>query len=336
MSEEMAVSSDPRTSLSSNTNKVPESDQKTSFVDAAALPTGTAASELAFVAPPTRGGAAEVATETSSSADDPTGFAETSGKQEEHTASFGQDGLFTVVPSAAPESPSLGTNSPPDRLLRVTVTSTFTVTSCEPTVTNCPLGKLLTSTVVLDATAHSGGGSGGDPTAAGTTATTYTLPLPCGKGETGCTTPTTVPEQAVATTRLTTQSEAVAAGSCTDCATREPTPLPPSSRPSSLTAPTPAQSRPDAANQTLPGQTCSDCSQTLVPPARPATSTAGSEDAPETPPSSVAVSPSEACTSCGDPTSSLVTGQGARQSRSSAQLSAAAVGLALFIAFAGL
>lgn len=171
-------------------------------------------------------------------------------------------GMHTLPPVTV--SPQSSTESATIVSSKVTVTKTFTITSCAPTVTNCPIGKLTTSIVVLDATSQLlGGGKPKPPAQPGTTAV-YTLPpFMCGKGATDCSTPTALPTEVVTVMPLTTKPVAVTVDACLSCALPSVVAPPPEGQWTAVKTTLTRAQGVITIKRPPPGE-CLDCTQSMV------------------------------------------------------------------------
>ncbi|KAL5090968.1 hypothetical protein Trisim1_003932 [Trichoderma cf. simile WF8] len=151
-----------------------------------------------------------------------------------------------------------GTTAAPTYTSTFTTTNVYTITSCPPSVTNCPVGHVTTEVVELYTTWCPIENGGGSPTAPPKTAppeitATYTLPntYTCKGGQNTCSDANTTPH-VIVVTPIVTQTAPVEIPSCTTCAAVVPTPSGIASTPVSTTAVPPATA--PAATNSSPAQ----------------------------------------------------------------------------------
>ncbi|RFU73371.1 secreted aspartic ase [Trichoderma arundinaceum] len=137
--------------------------------------------------------------------------------------------------SAAPSghgtttAPGYGTTAAPTLTSTFTTTHVYTITSCPPSVTNCPVGHVTTEVVTSYTTWCPV--ENGSPTAAPSVppapevTATYTLPntYTCSQGKDSCSNPQTTPH-VIVVTPIVTQTAPVQIPYCTTCAAVVPTP----------------------------------------------------------------------------------------------------------------
>lgn len=125
-------------------------------------------------------------------------------------------------------APGYGTTAAPTYTSTFTTTNVYTITSCPPSVTNCPVGHVTTE-IVTAYTTWCPVEDGGSPTApprpaAPEITATYTLPntYTCSQGQNTCSNPQTAPH-VIVVTPIVTQTAPVKIPYCTTCAAAVPT-----------------------------------------------------------------------------------------------------------------
>ncbi|KAH6611300.1 aspartic proteinase [Trichoderma cornu-damae] len=147
------------------------------------------------------------------------------------TASYSVPHLTTGVASGhgTTTARANGTTASPTLTSTFTTTRVYTITSCPPSVTNCPVGHVTTEIITSYTTWCPV--ENARPTAfpilpsVPEVTATYTLPntYTCSKGKDTCTNPQTAPH-VIVVTPIVTQTAPVAIPSCTTCAAVIPTP----------------------------------------------------------------------------------------------------------------
>ncbi|PNP53373.1 hypothetical protein THARTR1_06067 [Trichoderma harzianum] len=166
---------------------------------------------------------------------------------------FGNGTVVYSVPSLSTTAPSdlsttaaagAGTTAAPTYTSTFTKTNVYTITSCPPSVTNCPVGHVTTEVVELYTTwcpVENGSPTAPPKTAPPEITATYTLPntYTCKGGQNTCSDAQTAPH-VIVVTPIVTQTAPVAIPSCTTCAAVVPTPSGIASTPVSTSAVPPA------------------------------------------------------------------------------------------------
>ncbi|KAL7790916.1 aspartic peptidase domain-containing protein [Trichoderma ceciliae] len=147
------------------------------------------------------------------------------------TASYSVPHLGTTAVSGhgTTTAAGYGTTAAPTLTSTFTTTHVYTITSCPPSVTNCPVGHVTTEIVTSYTTwcPVENAGPTAFPSAPPAPEITATFTLPntytCNQGKTTCSSPHTAPN-VIVVTPIVTQTAPVQIPSCTTCAAVVPTP----------------------------------------------------------------------------------------------------------------